>query len=328
MKSYNTFINEDKRIRNFHREKEKFDAMPNSQKKDMYDMEVFKKKIEELYPEEKLTLTNYYDTKAQVLKLMDDSRLLNKWQIGNSGWDDGVDKDFAKDLKKMGLEFHWGNDEGTYSHNHIVIKPNDSEYRNWMWYYGVDLDPPKPRKKSVDDDKLIEESIEEFKKRGYDVKEATEQVGDRVALEAEFEGMNFIFEIMKPSKFFPSRGDVSKQVDDEIDKLEQSLVRHFKKIKEVWNYCEKIAEGPLWTMCGGGLQLQQFYGDDNGYLCTLYLDMRNEDENEEDYAKERLDDTEFTLTVNGSKNDPKFKDFKSDTGVKLITHKEIWGDKY
>jgi hypothetical protein len=109
--------------------------------------------------------------------------------------------------------------------------------------------------------------------------------------------MRFRFDIMKGE-------NTKKQINEKFNKLIESLSRHQDKIEAVYKFCETIAEGPLWTFCGGGMQLQQFYGDDDGYICILYLDMEDEKENEEDENEK-----EFTLAIQNKKLKKKFKDF-------------------
>ena len=111
--------------------------------------------------------------------------------------------------------------------------------------------------------------------------------------------MRIRFEVMRQSTWMKSES-TKVQVEREIFKLTETLKRHYDKVKAVYDFCETFAEGPLWTMSGGGMQLQQFYGDDNGYICILHLDMEDEPD----------DSDIFTIVVQAKKYNKKFKDFK------------------
>lgn len=143
--------------------------------------------------------------------------------------------------------------------------------------------------------------------------------GDRTNLAVIHDGIQYVMYHMKSHHFFGDNQHSS--VSSQAKKYEEIVKRHHKLIKEVHGYIQKKYQGDLWVMSGGGAQLQAFFGNETGYLAILYLDMENPDENDmlEDIGRKGVN-----LVVNGGRNDEHFKDFKMD-GVKLITHKELYG---
>lgn len=52
---------------------------------------------------------------------------------------------------------------------------------------------------------------------------------------------------------------------------EMMIERHHEKIKQVYEHCTTLEKGEIWVLCGGGSQLQAFFGCSDGYLAILYL---------------------------------------------------------
>jgi hypothetical protein len=310
--------------RAFKRRRESFFNLDEESKK-KFSAEFIIKKLKRKYPKEKFTIVPYYDTKAKVAFLSTDSRLLNSWNRDSDRYEDGLNKDFAKWLKSNDLDWSWHNEEGRTWWDGITISPKDFEYMKW--YYCEE--PLRFKTNSRIENSYLIKVIEEFKKQGLDVSEPEDDIeynydegSDRICVEMIKYGMRFRFYIMKERH----GGTVKNQVEEKINKYEQTMKRHFHLIKEVYDYCVTVAEGPLCTMCGGGLQLQQFYEDDNGYIAILYLDMEDDKENINHFELDQLNRVpkrEYSLSVNGKKNDIKFKNFKV-KGVKLSLSKNLY----
>ncbi len=108
-----------------------------------------------------------------------------------------------------------------------------------------------------------------------------------------------------------------------IDKYKR-IQRHNDIIEKVYKYIESKYGKEIWIMSGGGAQLQAFYGNNTGYLATLYLDMEDPDDNDDLEAAGRGDGSTFTLTVNGSKNDKNFKDLHI-SKVEVLYSRDLYG---
>lgn len=117
--------------------------------------------------------------------------------------------------------------------------------------------------------------------------------------------MKFRFNILRNNNIYT-------QINNEIHKFNLTIDKHLPLIKKIYEYCETIADCPLWTLCGGGMQLQQFYGDDNGYIGVLYLDMMDNNK----YINPNI----FTFQINGKENEIKFKKFNY---KKIANNKEV-----
>lgn len=275
------------------RRREAFDKKSDAVKKNQYDANVILKKIKKQYPNEDFTIINHYDTIAKCVFLSDHSNLLNLWNRDSYRYVDGLDKEFAKWLKSKKLRWSWHSPRGEMRWDGITITPEDFE--GILWYYNH---TEKEKEYNIRKDRSsLESAIQAFKELGYDVydpdvKENDSDYSDRDIVELYEGDMKIRFNIIRSTS-------AKQQVKEDDNKYIQTLIRYYEPVKAVYDYCETIAEGPLWTLCGGGAQLQQFYGDDNGYLCILYLGMEN-DEN----------DTNIIGFVPQSKYKSKFKNFK------------------
>jgi len=108
-----------------------------------------------------------------------------------------------------------------------------------------------------------------------------------------------------------------------IDKYKR-IQRHNDIIEKVYKFIESKYGKEIWIMSGGGAQLQAFYGNKDGYLATLYLDMEDPKDNDDLLAAGRGDGSTFTLTVNGSKNDKNFKDCHI-PNVEVLYSRDLYG---
>lgn len=105
------------------------------------------------------------------------------------------------------------------------------------------------------------------------------------------------------------------------------IERYHEKIKAIYDYCVQLNIGDIWVLCGGGMQLQAFFGNSTGYLAILYLDLEDLDQQaaSAEYMA-AVGNQSHTLQVNWLKNDVHFENKFSIEGVKLRTHKVIYGD--
>lgn len=97
----------------------------------------------------------------------------------------------------------------------------------------------------------------------------------------------------------------------------QSETYH-QKIKKIYDYLMALNIGDIWVMSGGGMQVQAFFGNKNGYVAILYLEMEN---------VKKPKDKEHTLVVNGKKNEKYFNGKVSkfeQPRVELNLHADIY----
>ena len=120
----------------------------------------------------------------------------------------------------------------------------------------------------------------------------------------------------------------------EIDKIGHgvrhralTIERHHPMVKAVYEHCVNAGIGDVWVLCGGGSQLQAFFGNAKGYLGILYLDLEDLKEHQqvsENGYLEAVGNKTFTLQVNGEDNDVVFDGFAV-AGVELRTHAATYG---
>lgn len=94
---------------------------------------------------------------------------------------------------------------------------------------------------------------------------------------------------------------------------------YHQKIKKIYDYLMGLNIGDIWVMSGGGCQIQAFFGNKNGYVAILYLDMDN---------IKKPKQSNHTLQVNFAQNDKYFNGVVSkfeQEFVEMRTHKEIYG---
>lgn len=53
------------------------------------------------------------------------------------------------------------------------------------------------------------------------------------------------------------------------------IERHHHKVKTIFEHAQARSSTPIWVLCGGGSQLQAFFGSVDGYLAILYLDLQD-----------------------------------------------------
>lgn len=266
---------------------DEWSKLSDAQKRKKYDAEVQFKKITKKWDVGKSwyhnkpywTIEDYFGGYAKSVFLSRDSELLNEWQRSeHSGYDDGVKKDFAKWLKKNKYSWTWDSlDTNSLEWDGIHIIP---DFEGLYWYYeelaGVKPKLNKERKvRPEQNDKDIKEIIRLYAENGIDASDPPDSTyndndnRDRYEVIYEYGGMTIKPYIMKSN-------NLAQNVKNNIENSKDHFSRYSSDIKYVYDYCKTIAVGDLWTMPGGGGQLQQFYGDDDGYICVLYMGMRDD----------------------------------------------------
>jgi hypothetical protein len=119
--------------------------------------------------------------------------------------------------------------------------------------------------------------------------------------------------------------DHSFEEEGRIDSLlhgikhrELIIERHHDKIKQVYDYCVNLDVGDIWILCGGGSQLQAFFGNHTGYLAILYLDMEDINERVNSEYMKVIGNTSYTLSVNWPRNNPLFVNRFEIPGIELV----------
>lgn len=148
-----------------------------------------------------------------------------------------------------------------------------------------------------------------FKDYGLDVVETKGNGRKRDLVTCEYDGVPYSLAL------WDGHGGIDpSKIQHSVLHYTLMVNRHHAQIKVVYdhliqNFGEEL--GDVWVMCGGGGQLQAFFGNRTGYLGILYLTLENMDD------QERLTDNgylaacgneSFTLTPNWDKNARLFKD--------------------
>jgi len=160
------------RERTYYRKLNTFNLRSAKSKKEQYDIDVLLKKLQEKFPKEKFKkdVCSYRDN-IPVIFLADDSSMLNSWHRVSNNYTDGLNHEFAKKVKSMGLTWSWHSPENATWWDGIEIYPED--FQGWHWYYGINDEPRKG--KTVEISKAVQNIIKILKKRGFD---ATEPIGN------------------------------------------------------------------------------------------------------------------------------------------------------
>ena len=148
-----------------------------------------------------------------------------------------------------------------------------------------------------------------FKTGGVVVKKARViKNGDRDSFEIMHDGVKYHLYLMKSENL--------NAVERKIDNYREFVNRYHQLIKEVRDKIQKIpGVGKVWVMDGGGAQHQAFFGNKNGYLGILYLDLRN---------SKLKEDNVYDFIINGNNNDDLLKDLKHPR-IKVVTSFSIYG---
>lgn len=99
------------------------------------------------------------------------------------------------------------------------------------------------------------------------------------------------------------------------------IERHHDIIKAIYQYCQNADIGDVWVLSGGGMQLQAFFGNSEGYLGILYLTLEDLEKNQKlqdnGYLQATGNET-YTFSIEGE-NDLVFRDMVV-AGVKVRTN--------
>lgn len=165
-----------------------------------------------------------------------------------------------------------------------------------------DFGPIMSKLKELENPSMKFEDYKElYKKYGLDIQETKGNTWHgKTMYTAEYDGVPYAVD---------DHGHYEKEGDDRslmhgIKHREIMIKRYHGLIKQVYEYCVSLNAGDIWVMCGGGAQIQAFFGNKTGYLGILYLGMENEKDEESEYVKAVAG--MFTFSVNFSKNDKYF----------------------
>lgn len=106
-----------------------------------------------------------------------------------------------------------------------------------------------------------------------------------------------------------------------VEHRKQTIERHHDVVKAVYQYCMSQGFGPVWAMCGGGAQLQVFFGCKDGYVAILYLSLESRWQEEVD---DELQDGAYVLQIQSGSYDDKFAAMNI-PGVTPRTWAEVYG---
>jgi hypothetical protein len=119
---------------------------------------------------------------------------------------------------------------------------------------------------------------------------------------------------------------LKRSVEHSVTHRALTIERHHALIKAIYKYCVGLEVGDIWVLCGGGAQLQAFFGNQSGYLAILYLDL--EDIESQESMSEYLascGNKTFLLQVNGAANDKLFEGRFNVNNIELSLHRTVYG---
>ncbi|RTK92884.1 MAG: hypothetical protein EKK64_11105 [Neisseriaceae bacterium] len=126
------------------------------------------------------------------------------------------------------------------------------------------------------------------------------------------DGVEYIFYLMKSSKMFGLRN--INTVKQNIHDYQQTVKRYHPIIKNIYEFIKNKYQKPIYAMPGGGIQHQIFFGDNNGYITCLYLDLKSSTQNQEIYS----------LVGQNNKADKLLKDMQIEN-FNFVTYTSIYG---
>lgn len=225
----------------------------------------------------------------------------------------GTLKEFDEYLVKKQLKASWYSDN--FSWSKIFITPAD--FKGYYAYYGKLLPERVQEPLSEENQKLTDGIIKTYKKFGIDatVPGGFYHSGDRNEIEYIYDNMTIRNYVMKDSFFTNRNRSKESQIKENLLRFKLTMERWEPQIRKIYNYYKNMAVGHFWMMEGGGGELQMFYGDDEGYVGCLHLDLLNEPNPK----------VKPTFAINNSNADPKFKFFK-EKDIRILTYKKLWGN--
>ena len=93
--------------------------------------------------------------------------------------------------------------------------------------------------------------------------------GDRDTVCVKHDGVRYHISIMKDKA--PHR---KAKVEQKVAEHKVNMERYHDFVKPIYEEISKRYPGDVWAMEGGGAQVQMFFGNEDGYIGILYLDMR------------------------------------------------------
>lgn len=146
---------------------------------------------------------------------------------------------------------------------------------------------------------------------------SADNCGDRDAVCFMYDDVRYMIYLMKNK----NKDERKKDAERGYKKYIEIRDRYHPLIKKIYNAIQTQLPqtGDIWVMSGGGMQLQAFFGNKDGYLSTLYLGMEKRKDKKKEGEK-------FVMTLNGYNRDELFKDFIMDDIV-IKTCFSIYGDE-
>ncbi len=156
------------------------------------------------------------------------------------------------------------------------------------------LDKQKEEERKEFPDGGFEELQKLFKRCGLDVIESTcvSRHGDRDHGSVIHDGVEYVLYLMKTSRMQGKR--TLEAAREEAGDYQETVRRYHPLVKAIYDEIKKRIGKQIYAMPGGGAQHQVFFGDEDGYIACLYLDMKSSKKNS---------DNGYTLTGQGRRGD-------------------------
>ena len=116
------------------------------------------------------------------------------------------------------------------------------------------------------------------------------------------------------------------KVDHVVRHRELTIQRHHALVKGVYEHCKTLGVGDIWVMCGGGGQLQAFFGNRKGYLAILYLTLESRSPAYTGDDLKSVGNEPATLQVQTAENDVLFQHCHV-PGVRVRSHASVYGNR-
>jgi hypothetical protein len=180
------------------------------------------------------------------------------------------------------------------------------------------LDKQEARENKEFPDGGFDELQKMFKRCGLDVIEPTcvSDHGDRDHGAIIHDGVEYILYLMKTSRMMGKRSLESAKT--EAHDYQETVRRYHPLIKAIYEEIKKRAGKQVYAMPGGGAQHQVFFGDEQGYIACIGLDLKSSKKNR---------DSGYTLTGQGRRGDTLMKGFEMD-GVKFQSCESMYGKEF
>lgn len=179
------------------------------------------------------------------------------------------------------------------------------------------LDKQDAKEKKEFPDGGFEELQKLFKRCKLDVVESTcvSRHGDRDHGSVIHDGVEYVLYLMKTSRMQGKR--TLEAAAEEAGDYRETVRRYHPLVKAIYDYIRERTGKQIYAMPGGGAQHQVFFGDEDGYIATIGLDLKSSKKNCGSY----------TMTGEGRRGDALLKGFEMD-GVKFRTCESIYGKAF